>query len=91
MSLEFDIDYLAKVSQIKLTEGQKTRFQKELESFLDFTKCLNRYEISGEEDANATRLPLNSDETIQDHQMEKFTDPVHVKENAFCIPRVVKK
>jgi len=93
MKNKFDIDRLAKLSKIELTPEEKAKFQPELERFLEFAKCMDKYnskENTGTITGNT--LPFNDDvsrESLGHEQVLKSSEHCHT--NYFKLPRVVKK
>ncbi len=94
MKNKFDIERLAKLSRIELTPEETTKFQPELERFLEFAKCMDKYDLKEEVADSVTdnTLPFNKDQhvvSLDHHQVLKSES--HCSQNYFKLPRVVKK
>jgi aspartyl-tRNA(Asn)/glutamyl-tRNA(Gln) amidotransferase subunit C len=64
----FDVDHIAKLARLGLTEEEKQKFAKELAAILDFVKKLEEVDVAGiEPTAQATGLQnvARSDEPIK--------------------------
>ena len=91
MLTEKEVQHIAKLARIKLTEQESKKFQKELASVLDFINQLDKADTSQTEPAYQITGAINSfrtDEHRKDFEMneelnEKLIGQAPQKENRF--------
>lgn len=71
--MEIDINRLALLARIKLTEAEKTKFQKEFESILGFVAQLGEADTSGIESPKAGRA--TEEENVMRQDEGDFNEP----------------
>ncbi|OGN02691.1 MAG: asparaginyl/glutamyl-tRNA amidotransferase subunit C [Candidatus Yanofskybacteria bacterium RIFCSPHIGHO2_01_FULL_43_42] len=100
MLTEKEVEHIAQLARIKLTEKEKDKFKRELSSILDFVKKLNELDTEGVEPLYQTTGIINalrSDEHRKDFEMnedlnEKLIGQAPHKENRFIkVGSVLKK
>ena len=93
METQIDIDYVAKLARIELTDDEKTTYSRQLGQILEYFERLSKIDVSGVEPsahAHAIYNVMRDDvETPAMSVADALLNAPASRENQVCVPKVV--
>ena len=93
METQIDIDYVAKLARIELTDDEKTTYSHPLGQILEYIERLSKIDVSGVEPsahAHAIYNVMRDDvETPAMSVSDALMNAPASRENQICVPKVV--
>ncbi len=93
METQIDIDYVAKLARIELTDDEKTTYSRQLGQILEYFERLSKIDVSGVEPsahAHAIYNVMRDDvETPAMSVADALMNAPASRENQICVPKVV--
>lgn len=93
METQIDIDYVAKLARIELTDDEKTTYSRQLGQILEYFERLSKIDVSGVEPsahAHAIYNVMRDDvETPAMSISDALMNAPASRENQVCVPKVV--
>ena len=93
METQIDIDYVAKLARIELTDDEKTTYSRQLGQILEYFEHLSKIDVSGVEPsahAHAIYNVMRDDvETPAMTVSDALMNAPASRENQICVPKVV--
>ncbi len=93
METQIDIDYVAKLARIELTDDEKTTYSRQLGQILEYFERLSKIDVSGVEPsahAHAIYNVMRDDvETPAMSVADALMNAPASRENQVCVPKVV--
>ena len=93
METQIDIDYVAKLARIELTDDEKTTYSRQLGQILEYFDRLSKIDVSGVEPsahAHAIYNVMRDDvETPAMSVSDALMNAPASRENQVCVPKVV--
>ena len=91
METQIDIDYVAKLARIELTDDEKTTYSRQLGQILEYFERLSKIDVSGvEPSAHAISIVMRDDvETPAMSVADALMNAPASRENQICVPKVV--
>ncbi len=93
METQIDIDYVAKLARIELTDDEKTTYSRQLGQILEYFERLSKIDVSGVEPsahAHAIYNVMRDDvETPAMFVADALMNAPASRENQICVPKVV--
>ncbi len=93
METQIDIDYVAKLARIELTDDEKTTYSRQLGQILEYFERLSKIDVSGVEPsahAHAIYNVMRDDvETPAMSVSDALMNAPASRENQICVPKVV--
>ncbi len=93
METQIDIDYVAKLARIELTDDEKTTYSRQLGQILEYFERLSKIDVSGVEPsahAHAIYNVMRDDvETPAMSVSDALMNAPASRENQVCVPKVV--
>lgn len=93
METQIDIDYVAKLARIELTDDEKTTYSRQLGQILEYFERLSKIDVSGVEPsahAHAIYNVMRDDvETPAMSVSDALMNAPASHENQVCVPKVV--
>ena len=93
METQIDIDYVAKLARIELTDDEKTTYSRQLGQILEYFERLSKIDVSGVEPsahAHAIYNVMRDDvETAAMSVSDALMNAPASRENQICVPKVV--
>jgi aspartyl-tRNA(Asn)/glutamyl-tRNA(Gln) amidotransferase subunit C len=90
-----DLEYIAKLARIKLSESEKNIFLPQLESVLEYLDVLNQANVENIEPTfrvNDQKNVLRSDEVIESfNQKIALSSSLKTQDGYFVVPGTIKK
>ena len=89
--MKVDIEYLEKLSKLKIAEDKKEKFQEHLENILDFVDCITQIELPEEDKSRAIALnELREDEIVEKEKVDVLSCAPKKKDGCYVTPLVVE-
>ena len=92
METQIDIDYVAKLARIELTDDEKTTYSRQLGQILEYFERLSKIDVSGVEPsahAHAIYNVMRDDvETPAMSVSDALMNAPASRENQICVPKV---
>lgn len=93
METQIDIDYVAKLARIELTDDEKTTYSRQLGQILEYFERLSKIDVSGAKPsahAHAIYNVMRDDvETPAMSVSDALMNAPASRENQVCVPKVV--
>lgn len=93
METQIDIDYVAQLARIELTDDEKTTYSRQLGQILEYFERLSKIDVSGVEPsahAHAIYNVMRDDvETPAMSVSDALMNAPASRENQICVPKVV--
>ena len=93
METKIDIDYVAKLARIELTDDEKTTYSRQLGQILEYFERLSKIDVSGvEPSAHAHAIYNVMRDDVETHAMsvsDALMNAPASRENQVCVPKVV--
>lgn len=92
MAEKIDIDHLANLSALELTDEQKVKFAQEFEGIMGLVEQINQAEVNSDIEYNPIDISdLRPDEVRQDFtQEEVLTNAPDKKQGCFAVPLMME-
>lgn len=89
--MKVDLEYLEKLSKLKIDESEKEKFAKDFERILDFVDDITKLELSDEDRVVAVPLSeLREDEQIKKEPCDVVANAPKKKDGCYVTPLVVE-
>lgn len=89
---KINIDELAELSHLALTNEEKQRMEREICEFVEFARCLDSYAPNDDTQGGITLASLRDDVAAPSEYAQSITDASGNFENGlFVLPKVVKE
>lgn len=89
--MKVDLDYLEKLSKLKIDDAEKEKFQKDFERILDFVDDITKLDLSDEERIVAVSLSeLREDEIVEKEHCDVVQNAPKKKDGCYVTPLVVE-
>lgn len=93
METQIDIDYVAKLARIELTDDEKTTYSRQLGQILEYFERLSKIDVSGvEPSAHAHAIYNVMRDDVEAPAMsvaDALMNAPASRENQVCVPKVV--
>lgn len=89
--MTIDIDYLEKLSKLKIEEEKKEKFKEDFEKILDFVDDITKLQLPEEDKSRGVSLSqLREDETTQQEKIDTLLSAPKKKDGCYITPLVVE-
>ncbi len=89
--MKVDLEYLEKLSKLKIDDAEKEKFAKDFERILDFVDDITKLELSDEDRIVAVPLSeLREDEEIKEEPCDVIANAPKKKDGCYVTPLVVE-
>ena len=89
--MTIDIEYLEKLSKLKIEEEKKEKFTKDFEKILDFVDDITKLDLPEEDKSRAVSLSeLREDETVDQEKIDTLLSAPKKKDGCYITPLVVE-
>lgn len=89
--MKVDLEYLEKLSKLKIDDAEKEKFAKDFERILDFVDDITKLELSDEDNIIAVPLSeLREDEEIKKETCDVIANAPKKKDGCYVTPLVVE-
>ena len=89
--MTIDIEYLEKLSKLKIEEEKKEKFKEDFEKILDFVDDITKLQLPEEDKSRGVSLSqLREDETTQQEKIDTLLSAPKKKDGCYVTPLVVE-
>lgn len=89
--MEVDIEYLEKLSKLKIDDENKSKFKADFEKILDFVDGITKLDLPDEDKSRAVALSeLRDDEEVGEEKTDVLLSAPKKKDGCFVVPLVVE-
>ena len=89
--MKVDIEYLEKLSKLKVDEDKKEKFSEDFEKILDFVDDITKLDLPEEDKSRAVDLnELRQDEIIEKDKVDVLSCAPKKKDGCYLTPLVVE-
>ena len=89
--MKVDIEYLEKLSKLKIDEDKKEKFQEDFEKILDFVDDITKLDLPDEDKSYAVALAeLREDEILKKDKVDVLLCAPKKKDGCYLTPLVVE-
>lgn len=89
--MKIDIDYLEKLSKLKIEEDKKDKFEEDFKKILDFVDVITKLELPEEDKSRALPLEqLREDQIVEKEKVDVLSCAPKKKEGCYLTPLVVE-
>ena len=89
--MKVDLEYLEKLSKLKIDESEKEKFVQDFEKILDFVEDITKLDLPEEDKSRAVPLSeLREDEILSQEKCDVLLDAPKKKDGCYVTPLVVE-
>ncbi len=89
--MKVDLEYLEKLSKLKIDESEKEKFAQDFEKILDFVDDITKLDLPEEDKSRAVSLSeLREDEVLKQEKCDVLLDAPKKKDGCYVTPLVVE-
>lgn len=89
--MKVDIEYLEKLSKLKINEQEKEEFEKSFDDILDFVEEITRLDLPEEDTSKAVDISeLREDEVVDSEHVDVISNAPKKKDGCYVTPLVVE-